>query len=105
MIVYFKIKRALRNIERSVRSRNFDCKAEDVNSCVFDASKMYLCLKVATDFQKELLLSDSELMLQCEDAFLREGIYMPHGSEGFRIESQETVDRDWNGNWFYALFK
>jgi hypothetical protein len=61
-------------------------------------------LKVSTDFQKELLLSDSELMLQCKEAFLREGIYMPNGSEGFRIESQETVDRDWNGNWFYALF-
>jgi hypothetical protein len=65
----------------------------------------YLCIliNVDTDSEKTQLLEDKELEKNVRQVALDAGY--PAQSVpliGISIESQQTVDRDWQGNWFYA---
>jgi hypothetical protein len=68
-------------------------------------SPLYFCIliDVQNDSEKEMLRRDKTLEESMRDALL--GARYPTEaarSVGFSIESQQTVDRDFAGSWFYA---
>lgn len=106
MIVYFKIKKALQKFEQEIGNRFFKCRVFDANKSVFRSSKLFTVVKVEKDKQKMELKKQNDLK-DILVSYLREsGIYKEEiGTIDLHIESQETVNRDWDGNWFHALFK
>ena len=105
MIAYFRIRRALKLLQDFIVSEHFQCKTEDANSCLFRTSRLYVCVKVSTDKEKLILEGDPRVLAKYRQALLSSGIPLIGKATTLRIESQETVNRDWGGNWFYALFK
>lgn len=103
MIAYIKIRKALGLLQSFITSQYFLCKTVDANACFFRTSRLYACVKVATDHEKRILEADPRVLQAYHAALQASGIRV--SATSLRIESQETVDRDWNGNWFYALFK
>ena len=65
----------------------------------------YLTFWIATktDRERDQLRRDAGLPQELRDALLRAG-YLPDAVPmvHFLIESQETVDRDYGGNWYEA---
>ena len=57
-----------------------------------------------TDAERDALLADATLDADFRRA-LAEADYPVEGRDGagFTAQSQETVDRDWGGNWFHAM--
>lgn len=105
MIAYFRIRKVLKSLQDFIVSEHFQCKTEDANSCLFRASRLYVCVKVSTDQEKLILEGDPRVLRKYREALLSSGIPLKGQAAALRIESQETVDRVWGGNWFYALFK
>jgi hypothetical protein len=62
-------------------------------------------LGTATDAQRELLAEREGLREKVLDALRAAGIEGTDAvfSDVVVVQSQETVDRDYRGNWFYAL--
>jgi hypothetical protein len=52
-----------------------------------------------TDEQRERLTHDSGLRQRLNETASRVGL----APDSFTFQSQETVDRDYEGNWFYAM--
>lgn len=58
-------------------------------------------LGTATDVQRDALLGDTALEDRVRTAARTAGL--ADLLDGFRVDSQETVDRDYAGNWFHRL--
>jgi hypothetical protein len=52
-----------------------------------------------TDNERDALAGDSALRTTLNEAAARAGF----APDGFTFQSQETVDRDYEGSWFYAM--
>ncbi|MEU4191513.1 hypothetical protein AB0E69_06425 [Kribbella sp. NPDC026611] len=61
--------------------------------------RSWVWLGTATDAQRDQLAADPELGEQVRRLAERAGITF----QGVTVESQETVARDFAGNWFYRL--
>lgn len=65
---------------------------------------MWFLVRTRTDAERDLLIGNETLLAQYEQVFRARGC-----SEAlirdltFTFESQETVDRDYSGNWYWAL--
>lgn len=105
MIAYLRIRKVLKSLQDFIVSEHFQCKTEDANSCLFRASRLCVCVKVSTDEEKLILEGDPRVHRKYKEALRASGIPWMGEAAVLRIESQETVNRDWRGNWFYALFK
>lgn len=69
-----------------------------------DPRYLAIWIRLATDEQKNTLLAHTELIPQFQQALLELGY--PAESVpgvGYAFESQETVDRDYDHNWWYAV--
>jgi hypothetical protein len=69
-----------------------------------DPKHLAIWITVATDEQKNALNVHTELIEQFQQAILELGY--PAESVpgiGYAFESQETVDRDYDHNWWYAI--
>ncbi len=72
MIAYFRIRKVLKSLQDFIVSEHFQCKTEDANSCVFRASRLYVCVKVSTEQEKLILEGDpSHLTNQLTSHLLR----------------------------------
>ncbi len=61
----------------------------------------WLWLGTSTDDERDRLMRDRSIVGLLRDLTQRHG---PKATfEGFTVESQETVDRDYEGSWFYRL--
>lgn len=58
-------------------------------------------VEVQTDGQRDSILGDAALLKKA-DAIAKEAAARPTEFHGVIVYSQETVDRDYEGNWFYA---
>jgi len=106
MIIYFKVKKALGNLQKYLCNEYFECLVEDANSVVFKPSNLYAYVKTKTDIQKEKLISSKEVQSKFRECLSQAGIPKDVALHlSLYIESEETVEREWAGNWFYALFK
>lgn len=61
----------------------------------------WVWLGTATDAEREQLQADATIneRIRAEAA----GLLLEARYEGWTVESQETVDRDYQGSWFYRL--
>lgn len=71
-----------------------------------DISPVHLAIwtTTATDRERDALSRDEQLLSHFRSLLLEEGYpadAVPH--VGFAFESEETVKRDYNGNWWYAV--
>lgn len=65
---------------------------------------LHVCLVTATDAERDSLGSSNPFLAEVESVILANGFPVEHASiNGSYTQSQETVDRDYKGNWFYAL--
>jgi hypothetical protein len=67
-------------------------------------SCLAILICVATDAQRDSLLKDPDFLgrirrIVADCGYPEDSV----GQIGFTAESDETVDRDWNGSWYHAL--
>jgi len=106
MIAYFKIKKAMTMLQEYLCRNYFNCAVIDANAVFFKPEKCYICIKIEYDNQKEKLKNPVELLSKFREFLFDVGISKSIASNlDLHIESKETVFRDFDGNWFYALFK
>jgi hypothetical protein len=106
MLVYFKIKRALNKLQNYICKKFFQCKVVDANTAIFRHSKLYACIKVNTDKQKIKLKSEGSLASIFKQFLIDSGFPSENiNRHELYVESQETVERDFDGNWYFALFQ
>ena len=61
-------------------------------------------LVTGTDAERDALGTSDPFLPEVTSAILSRGFPVEHGAvEGTFAQSQETVDRDYEGSWFYAL--
>jgi hypothetical protein len=65
---------------------------------------VYVWLVTATDAERDALGSSNPFLAEVTSAILTSGFPVEHAAiAGTVAQSQETVDRDYEGSWFYAL--
>jgi hypothetical protein len=96
----WKTRRGVRQLIR----RDFpDADVSSMGMSSIDPKYFCILINVKTDREKHRLLEDGELDNKIRQIALSAGY--PEESVpliSFSIESQQTVDRDFNGSWFYA---
>jgi hypothetical protein len=92
-----------RGVRRLIRLDFPDAHISSMGMSSIDPQYFCVLINVKTDSEKGQLLQDKELDNKIRQIALNAGY--PAESVpliSFSIESQQTVDRDFNGNWFYA---
>jgi hypothetical protein len=101
--LYPSILRSRKAIRRILKARGTPFRVESFGATRIDPDHLCICINVNTDAERDSLQHDDELIRQFRKAILSSGYpaeSVPMVS--FSIESQETVSRDFEGNWFYA---
>ncbi len=101
--LYPKILRSRRAIKQVLRKHGYTFPVSSFGATGIDPRYLCVCINVDADAERDRLLADSGLFDEFRLALLRSGY--PAESVplvSFSVESQETVDRDFGGNWFYA---
>ena len=102
--LYPAILRSRRAVRRELKDRGFDhFRVSSFGATSIDPRHLCICIDVNSDDERNRLYEDQALIDQLRQALIACGY--PEGSVplvSFSVESQETVDRDFGGNWFYA---
>jgi len=102
--LYPAILRSRRTMRLVLRERGYvDFRVSSFGATSIDPQHLCICINVKSDEVRNRLQEDQALIDQLRQALLTCG----YPAEcvplvAFSIESQETVDRDFGGNWFYA---
>jgi hypothetical protein len=101
--LYPSIIRSRRAIRGILKNRGYSFRVESFGATSIDPRHLCVCINVNRDAERDLLQEDHELIDQFRQALLESG-YPAESVQhvGFSFESQETVDRDFGGNWYYA---
>jgi hypothetical protein len=92
--------RARRVIRRIIRKRLPGARVHSSGETHLSPGNLCICIDVTSDEERESLRNDAALL-----ASMRKALFKAHYPEDaipdvcFRVESQETVTRDFNGNW------
>ncbi len=93
-------------IEREVlalaRSRCAGAKVLSFGATNTNSKHLAIWISTPTDAERDALRADPALAAAF-DAVLHNVGYSLADIAGFAFESQETVDRDYGGNWWYAV--
>jgi hypothetical protein len=101
--VWPAIRRARKAIRTLVRKRVPGVRIHSMGTTHKSADNLRIGIDVATDAEREMLRNDAGLLDEARLALAEAGY--PQGSidrVSISIESQETVDREFDGNWFCA---
>lgn len=102
------LKRVIRRAERDVLLRAQNqfgcCKVFSFGAVEIDPKNLAVWITTDTDTQRDELLSNGALIDEFRLVFRAVG-YPEHAIRHicFVFESQQTVDRDFNGNWWHAV--
>lgn len=98
------ISRAEREVLSLAQKRFGCCKVFSFGAVDIDPRNLAVWITTDTDTQRDELLRIGALIGQFRVAFRDAGY--PEGAIAeirFEFESQQTVDRDFNGNWWHAV--
>lgn len=98
------IRRAERRVRQLVCARFPCCRVWSFGATDIDPKYLAIWISTDTDAERDALAGDDALRRHLYDV-LREVGY-PAGAVdqvAFGFESQETVDREYQGNWYYAM--
>lgn len=101
--LYPTIVRSRRAVRQVLRKHGYSFPVWSFGATGIDPRYLCVCINVDLDAERDRLLADQDLTNELRDALRRSGYpaeSVPH--VGFSIESQETVNRDFGGSWFYA---
>jgi hypothetical protein len=101
--LYPSIIRSRWAIKRILKARGQNFRVHSFGATHIDPVHLCICINVDKDYERDDIYNDSELLEQFRKAILKTGY--PKDSVSllnFSVESQQTVDRDFGGNWFYA---
>ena len=102
LILRWKIFRITSNAKSLVRACGVPCSIFWFGAYYISAKYLVIVLKVPSDQERNLLRADAELTRKLRGLLVKYEWPFPESeSVAFDIESQETVDRQTNGNWFY----
>lgn len=98
------ILRLCRLVRREVEARGVTSSVSWLGAYYIHPKNLALIIKVERDEDKRRLLDDPSLQLRLKSQLAAVN-YPSSGRAGvsFDIESQETVDRDFDGNWYYRF--
>jgi hypothetical protein len=96
--------RAKRRVRSLVRRRYRCCEVSSIGAVDIHPRHLAFWVKTDTDAQRDALQADPDLQRRLREV-LREVRYPAAAIDevGFAFESQETVDRDYEGSWYYAM--
>jgi hypothetical protein len=101
--LYPSIFRSRRGIRRILKMRGEKLRVSSFGATHIDPRYLCVCIDVDTDAERDAMRDDNELIEDFRDAILAAGYPVESVPlVSFSIESQQTVDRDWSGNWFHA---
>jgi hypothetical protein len=97
------IRRARRNVRKIVLPICPSARVSRIGVSHIDPKHFCILIDVTRDAEKHSLLQNREFERAMRQAVLDAGYPVDAVPlVGFSIESQETVDRDFGGNWYYA---
>ena len=91
-----------RDILALARSRCAGARVLSFGATHSDLKHLAIWISTPTDADRDALRGDPTFIAALYDA-LRKASYPTIEIAGFAFESQETVDRDYGGNWWYAV--
>ncbi len=95
--------RARRNVRKLLKPYCASAKVSSFGMSSIDPQYLFITINVQTDSEKKMLIEMPGLEDSMRHAVVIAGYPLSAVPLiGFSIESQQTVDRDFNGNWFYA---
>src|SRR5262245_50149697 len=99
-----KIRKAENGVLALARARFPSCKVFSIGAVDIDPKRLAIWITTDTDAQRDALRGDAGFQLGLRSV-LREVRYPEAaiGEVGFAVESEETVQRDCEGNWWYAI--
>jgi hypothetical protein len=99
-----RIWRAKREIRRSARQYSRRAKVFSFEATHLHPRNLAIWITTPTDEERDLMRATPELLPEFQRALLAAGYPTNAVPEvGFAFESQQTVDRDYNGNWRHAV--
>jgi hypothetical protein len=99
-LTIWRVKRRIRQIARRFCSRS---KVFSIGATKLNPRYLAIFITTPTDADRDLMRASPDLVSEFRSALLAVGYPPSAVSEvSFNFESQETVDRDYNGNWWYA---
>jgi hypothetical protein len=104
LILSLRIWRAKREIRRIARRHCRRAKVFSLGAVHINPRHLAIWITTPTDEERDLMRAMPELISEFRRSLSAAG-YPPEAiaEVGFAFESQQTVDRDYDGSWWYAV--
>jgi hypothetical protein len=96
--------RAKRRIRKAARRYCRDAKVFSFGAIDINPDNLAIWITTATDDERNVMRASPEFLSELREIRLAAGYPRAAIPEvGFEFESQQTVDRDYGGNWWYRI--
>ncbi|HNT29512.1 MAG TPA: hypothetical protein PKL83_00995 [bacterium] len=99
-----KVNQAQFRMDDWLRERGYTCSTFWFGAIDIHPKHIGFWIRVKTDAEKQTIEQDAQILPALRDCFRTVGYPAEAIAElGFAVQSDETVDRVFNGNWYHAI--